>query len=110
MEILESFFEIKDGSLWSYIEEKTYHMGLADKEYKELLEKIEDILNEHPNLREVLENEDFKELTKEDSEALSNLQTLYLDKRDRDMRNAFFLGGNNLYYYLKKLHLLDEEK
>lgn len=36
--------------------------------------------------------------------------TTYLDKRDIDMRNAFFLGGNNLYYYLKKLHLLDEEK
>ena len=36
--------------------------------------------------------------------------TTYLDKRDIDMRNAFFLGENNLYYYLKKLHLLDEEK
>ena len=110
MENLESFFEIQDGSLWSYIEENTYHMGLNDEEYNNLLKKIEDILNEHPDLREVLENEDFKELTKEDAKALSDLQTLYLEKRDIDMRNAFFLGGNNLYYYLKKLHLLDEEK
>ena len=110
MKNLESFFDIQDGSLWSYIEETTYHMGKGNEEYEKILKDIEELLDKHPDLREVLENEDFKELSKDDAEALYNLQTLYLEKRDIDMRNAFFLGGNNLYYYFKELHLLDTEK
>lgn len=110
MNNLESFFDIEDGSLWSYIENTTYHMGLNDKKYNSILKQIEKILDEHPNIREVLENDCDLELTKEDSKALRKMQTLYLNKRDTDLKNAFFLGGNNLYYYFKKMQLLDDEK
>ncbi len=110
MEQLESYFEMQDGSLWSYIENTTYQMGRGTEEYDSILNDIEELLKKHPNLRKVLEDNTPMELSKSDAEALEKIQVLYLNKRDIDMRNAFFLGGNNLYYYFKQLRLLDDEK
>ena len=48
-----------------------------------------------------------KNLTLDDAKALQELQVQYLNKRDIDMRNSFYLGGRNLYYYLKQMKLID---
>ena len=101
---------MQDGSLWSYIENTTYQMGRGTKEYNSILDDIEKLLDKHPNLRKVLEDSTPMELSKSDAKALEDIQVLYQNKRDIDMRNAFFLGGNNLYYYFKQLRLLDDEK
>ena len=107
MDNFESYFESDEGNLWSYIENKTYHLSDEDEEYQQILQKIEDILDEHPKLRDVFENNKYFDLSQSDAEALNELQTLYLNKRDIDLRNAFYVGGKNLYYYLKQMKIID---
>ena len=107
MDNVESYFESKDESLWNYLESTTYHMGLEDEDYQEILDDIEKIFDEHPNLREVFENDNVMDLSVEDAKALQELQVQYLNKRDIDMRNSFYLGGRNLYYYLKQMRIID---
>lgn len=107
MDNVNSFFESEDGNLWSYLESTTYHMTEEDEEYQAILDNIEEILNSHPNLREVFENDKVMELSVEDAKALQELQVQYLNKRDIDMRNSFYLGGRNLYYYLKQMRIID---
>lgn len=103
----ESYFEADDGNLWSYIETKSYHMADEDEEYQSILEEMEKILDSHPNIREVFENNNPKELSIDDSKALYELQTLDSSKRDIDMKNSFYLGSRNLYYYLKQMKIID---
>ena len=107
MDNFESYFESDEGNLWSYIENKTYHLSDEDEEYQQILQKIEDILDEHPKLRDVFENNKSSDLSKSDAEALNELKTLYLNKRDIDLRNTFYVGGKNLYYYLKQMKIID---
>lgn len=110
MDNLESFFETRDDSLWSYMENTIWKMGMENEEYNKLCDEIEQLLNRHPNLRTVLEDERITELSLEDAKALIELKTLYLNQRDIEMENLFYLGGKNLYYYLKKIRVIDNEK
>ncbi len=107
MNNIETYFETEDGNLWSYLESTTYHMEEDDEEYQTILNNIEEILDKHPNLREIFEDGKVVELTLDDAKALQELQVQYLNKRDIDMRNSFYLGGRNLYYYLKQMKLID---
>lgn len=106
MEQFGTYFESGDDSLWGYLENTIYEMAKNDEEYIKLNSELLNLLNDHPNLRHVLEDDEVKELSEDDIKALIELKVLYLNIKDINMRNIFFLGGKNLYYYLKQMDLI----
>ena len=44
----------------------------------------------------------MREISIDDAKALIELKTLYFSQRDIELENLFYLGGSNLYYYLKR--------
>lgn len=110
MSDVKAFFEKNSDEFWAYLENTIYEMGKNDEEYMMCSEQIEKILSEHPNLRKVLEDEEVIELTKEDIESLIELKEFYINRSESEMKNLFYLGGQNLYYYLDKTHILDKDK
>lgn len=110
MEKLDSYFETTDDSLWSYIENTIWKMGKENIEYNSLTKKIESLLDDHPNLRHVLEDEIVTEISIDDVKALIELKSLYFSQRDIELENLFYLGGSNLYYYLKRMNLIEDKK
>ena len=93
MEKLDSYFETTDDSLWSYIENTIWKMSKENKEYNSLTKKIESLLDEHPNLRHVLEDEIVTEISIDDAKALKAEAERRLDLYGKD---DFDVNGNRL--------------
>lgn len=109
MNKIESFFEQCDNEFWAYLENTIYRIGKEDDEYESVCEEIEDTLDQYPKLRDLFENDIPTNLDIKDSKALMKLKTLYMEKNIIDMKNLFYLGGRNMYYYLSKIRVIDEE-
>lgn len=109
MEEIKTFFESIDSEFWTYLESNAYEIGKKYDEYNSCLKEINELFEFHPNLEKVIDDEEIVELTKEDVKALIELKGLYYKKNFMDMKNIFFLGGQNLYYYLKKINVINKK-
>ena len=80
----------------------------VNKNYKFILDQIEGLLNKHPNLRCVLDDEEITNLNDKDIAALIKIKNLYQKQIEIEYEELFFIGGRNVYYYFKKLGILNE--
>ncbi len=80
----------------------------VNKNYKFILDQIEELLNKHPNLRCVLDDEEITNLNDKDIAALIKIKNLYQKQIEIEYEELFFIGGRNVYYYFKKLGILNE--
>lgn len=69
------------------------------------MESIENELENHPNLRDIIDEDEVKILTKEDVKALIKIKKLFYDQQYLEQDAIFFAGGRNAYYYFKKMNL-----
>lgn len=79
-----------------------------NSEYKELQNKVSEIMEEYPNLQLLFEDDKVMNLNENECKMLQKLVSLYLQMSDYEDRKIFFLGARENYFYFKNLGLLKE--
>lgn len=72
-------------------------------EYKEISEKIEDIKEKYPTIRNFLEDEKSSKLSDEEGKVFLELINLYRKLISLEQYEVFLLGGSECFGYLKKI-------
>lgn len=76
--------------------------------YKKLLNKVENIMDNYPNLQMIMEDDKNISLTKIDCKMLQKLFNLQVEIQALEEQEIFFLGGRESYYYFKNIGILKE--
>ena len=79
-----------------------------NSEYKELQNKVSEIMEEYPNLQLLFEDDKVMNLNEKECKMLQQLVSLYLQMSDFEDRKIFFLGARENYFYFKNLGLIKE--
>ena len=79
-----------------------------NSEYKELQNKVSEIMEEYPNLQLIFEDDKVMNLNEKEFKMLQKLVSLHLQMRDYEDRKIFFLGARENYFYFKNLGLIKE--
>lgn len=77
-------------------------------EYKELQNKVNEIMEKYPNLQLLFEDDKVMNLNENECKMLQKLVSLYLQMSDYEERKIFFLGARENYFYFKNLGLIKE--
>lgn len=80
----------------------------SNLEYKELQNKVSEIMEEYPNLQLLFEDDKVMNLNENECKMLQQLVSLYLQMSDYEDRKIFFLGARENYFYFKNLGLIKE--
>jgi len=80
----------------------------SNSEYKELQNKVSEIMEEYPNLQLLFEDDKVMNLNENECKMLQKLVSLYLQMSDYEDRKIFFLGARENYFYFKNLGLIKE--
>ena len=79
-----------------------------NSEYKELQNKVSEIMEKYPNLQLLFEDDKVMNLNENECKMLQKLVSLYLQMSDYEDRKIFFLGARENYFYFKNLGLIKE--
>ena len=74
--------------------------------YKELQNKVSEIMEMYPNLQLLFEDDKAMNLNEEECKMLQKLVSLYLQMSDYEDRKIFFLGARENYFYFKNLGII----
>lgn len=99
-------YDMDSIELYELIDSSRTKLKRNNLEYKNLHDKFHKIMNDYPNLRLILEEDEELELNKEESKMLQKLNTLYMQMCDFEEREIFFLGAREAYYYFKNIGIL----
>ena len=77
-------------------------------DYKELQNKVNEIMEKYPNLQLLFEDDKVMNLNENECKMLQQLVSLYLQMSDYEDRKIFFLGARENYFYFKNLGLIKE--
>ena len=77
-----------------------------NSEYKELKNKVSEIMEIYPNLQLLFEDDKVMNLNEEECKMLQKLVSLYLQMSDYEDRKIFFLGARENYFYFKNLGII----
>jgi len=80
----------------------------SNPEYKELQNKVSEIMEEYPNLQLLFEDDKVMNLNENECKMLQQLVSLYLQMSNYEDRKIFFLGARENYFYFKNLGLIKE--
>ena len=79
-----------------------------NSEYKELKNKVSEIMERYPNLQLLFEDDKVMNLNEEECKMLQKLVSLYLQMSDYEDRKIFFLGARENYFYFKNLGIIKD--
>lgn len=79
-----------------------------NSEYKKLRNKVNEIMDNFPNLQLLLEDNKVMKLNEEECKKLQELVSLYLQMSQYEDRKIFFLGARENYFYFKNLGIIKE--
>lgn len=79
-----------------------------NSEYKELQNKVNEIMEMYPNLQLLFEDDKVMNLNEKECKMLQKLVSLYLQMSNYEDRKIFFLGARENYFYFKNLGLIKE--
>ena len=79
-----------------------------NSEYKELQNKVSEIMEMYPNLQLLFEDDKVMNLNEKECKMLQKVVSLYLQMSDYEDRKIFFLGARENYFYFKNLGLIKE--
>ena len=79
-----------------------------NSEYKELQNKVSEIMEMYPNLQLLFEDDKVMNLNEKECKMLQKLVSLHLQMSDYEDRKIFFLGARENYFYFKNLGLIKE--
>ena len=80
----------------------------SNPEYKELQNKVNEIMEMYPNLQLLFEDDKVMNLNEKECKMLQKLVSLYLQMSNYEDRKIFFLGAKENYFYFKNLGLIKE--
>lgn len=80
----------------------------SNPEYKELQNKVSEIMEEYSNLQLLFEDDKVMNLNENECKMLQQLVSLYLQMSNYEDRKIFFLGARENYFYFKNLGLIKE--
>ena len=80
----------------------------SNPEYKELQNKVSEIMEEYPNLQLLFEDDKVMNLNENECKMLQQLVSLYLQMSNYEDIKIFFLGATENYFYIKNLGLIKE--
>ena len=80
----------------------------SNPEYKELQNKVSEIMEEYPNLQLLFEDDKVMNLNENECKMLQQLVSLYLQMSNYEDIKIFFLGTRENYFYFKNLGLIKE--
>ena len=79
-----------------------------NSEYKELQNKVNEIMEMYPNLQLLFEDDKVMNLNEKECKMLQKLVSLYLQMSNYEDRKIFFLGARENYFYFKNLGIIKE--
>lgn len=107
MENVESFYKEYEDMFEEYLESSKKYLKNNNEKYAKLKNEYDKILEQNENLTWVLEgNIKDRNLSNEECFALSKLVQIYYDMQSIEEQEIFFLGGREIYFYLKKIGIL----
>lgn len=80
----------------------------SNPEYKELQNKVNEIMEMYPNLQLLFEDDRVMSLNEEECKMLQKLVSLHLQISEYEDRKIFFLGARENYFYFKNLGIIKE--
>lgn len=107
MENVESFYKEYEDMFEECLESSKKYLKNNNEKYAKLKNEYDKILEQNENLTWVLEgNIKDRNLSNEECFALSKLVQIYYDMQSIEEQEIFFLGGREIYFYLKKIGIL----
>lgn len=79
-----------------------------NSDYKELQNKVSEIMEMYPNFQLLFEDDKVMKLNEEECKMLQQLVSLYLQMSDYEDRKIFFLGARENYFYFKNLGIIKD--
>lgn len=76
-------------------------------EYRNLRNRVRSILKKYKNVSKIIDDDEVENLNKEECKMLQIILQLRIEIEILEDREIYFLGGKQVYYYFKKLQLLD---
>lgn len=61
-------------------------------------------------MRSVIDDEEEKLLSIDDVKALIKIKDLYYERRDIELKEVFFKGGSNAFYFFQSIDILDKKE
>ena len=101
-------FDINSTELRELISDGKIKLKKRNLEYKKLTDEVSKILEDYPNLQLILEDNTTLILNENECKMLQKLVELNVEITTIEEREIFFLGGRELYFYLKNMNLIKE--
>ena len=105
---MENFklYDLDSAELTELIDISRIKLKEKSSQYKELTEKVAEIIENNPNILALIEENEVESLNKEECKLLQKLITLNMKMTTYEDREIFFLGARENYYYFKNLEIL----
>ena len=105
---IKSFYKECEDMFEEYLEEAKSKLKKENEKYNELQKKLYKILDENENLVWILEDQtENRVLSNRECKSLAKLVEIYFDMQEIEEKEIFFLGGRELYCYLKNMGILN---
>ena len=102
------FFDIDITEFNELIDNKKIELINKNTEYKKLQEQYYFMMKKYPKLQLIFEENEELILNKTECKMLQKLMQIGLEIDEIEKYFIFFLGGNQAYFYFKKLRILKE--
>ena len=99
-------FDIDITEFNELIDDRKIELINENLEYKKLQEQYYSIMEKYPNLQLIFEEDEEYNLNKIECKMLQKLMQITLKIDEIEKYFIFFLGGNQAYFYFKKLDIL----
>lgn len=104
--VLDSFMNDNGNSFMDQFEYYVEKKLLKREDYKELETLINDIELKYPRVQHYLEDEKITDMTDDEKKAVLRIIELYRDEQIIELKEAFKLGGKEMYVFLKEMDMM----
>ena len=101
-------YDIDSTELNELIDSKRIELKHKNLEYKKLVDKVSEIMENYPNVLALIEDNEVDSLNEEECKILQKLIRLNMKMTTYEDREIFFLGARENYFYFKNMNLIKE--
>ena len=106
-EKLKPFIEEYTDDFNENIEDVRVYLNKYDKNYKEIKEKIYNIIKKNINIQKLLDEDELENgLSIKECKDLSKMMALYNNLQEILEKEIYFKGSMDAYYYIKKIGVI----
>lgn len=105
-ELMNSFMNQYENGFEDFFEQQREENLLEREDYRDLQEQIKEFKEKYPKIQDFLENDQIVELTKEEKEAILEVDYLEGEMHVLELKEAFKLGFKEAMIYFKEMGML----